>query len=190
VTRRRRPPLRLAAALALALAGCGEEAPDPTPGQAASASFDLPKTVSRPAGTLRVTGRWGFEGGTRFHCATDGADGLQVSLRTGDRELPVVALRLEGPAGEGRHRARLFVTGRSPSGALARGTGEAAVDLRREERPGEAPVLRGAFEGAYAGHGGRGRVRGRFGPCALASNLVSTPFVASREDMPEGVPGT
>lgn len=187
---RRRPPLRLAAVLALALAGCGGDDPAPEPRAAGPASFDVPKSISRPPGTLRVTGRWSFEGDTRFRCVIAGPDGLQVSLRTGDRELPVVALRLERPTEEGRHTARLFVTGRSPSGALARGTGEATVTLRSEARAGGAGVLRGSFEGVYAGETGRGRVRGRFGPCALAPDLLSTLFVASREDIPEGDPGT
>lgn len=112
---------------------------------------------------LVATGRQSFEGTLPVRCAVHEKTGLQVNLRTGDPDLPAVAVRVEelhdihrgGP-----YRGRLFVTGRSRTGALASSTGVVALELKGAE---------GSFAGTYEGAAGRGSVEGRFRGCSLSS---------------------
>lgn len=116
---------------------------------------------------LAATGRQAFEGWTLFRCTSHEEEGLQLSFRTGDPEIPTVALRIEEMRGDGPHPGRLFVTGRSRSGALVTSTGEAEVEVQRQDLPdGSAAVLlSGSFQGSYGGQAGKGSVQGRFGRC-------------------------
>ena len=99
---------------------------------------------------LVATGRQSFEGALPVRCAVHERSGLQVNLRTGDPD----------PAGRGRAdrrpsgppqrrflRGRLFVTGRSRTGALASSTGQVSLEIE-DGGPADGPVvLKGAFSG-------------------------------------------
>ena len=121
---------------------------------------------------LVATGRQTFEGRSSSRCVLHDKSGLQINLRTGDPDLPTVAVRIAEYHGSGPYRARLFVTGRSRTGSLVGSTGEVTLEVQQKEsaaRAGEveAPVLlSGSFEGAYDGAAGRGSVHGRFGGCS------------------------
>lgn len=119
-----------------------------------------------------ATGRQSFEGTLPVRCAVHEETGLQVNLRTGDPDLPVVSLRIEDYQGNGPYRGQLFVTGRSRLGALAGSIGEASLELRE---PATSPaasssgplVLQGSFEGTYQGQAGKGSIQGRFQGCTV-----------------------
>lgn len=119
---------------------------------------------------LVATGRHSFEGSLPARCAVHDGSGLQVNLRTGDPDLPAVAVRIDdlyGIRGGGTYRGRLFVTGRSRTGALASSTGEISLELRDGGPPDGPLVLQGSFGGSYEGAAGRGSVEGRFRGCSL-----------------------
>ena len=116
---------------------------------------------------LVATGRHSFEGTPPVRCAVHDKTGLQVNLRTGDPDLPAVAVRIDEIRGGGSYRGRLFVTGRSRTGALAGSTGEVSLELA-DGGPADGPlVLQGSFGGTYEGAAGRGSVEGRFRGCSL-----------------------
>src|SRR6185436_5339999 len=121
-----------------------------------------------------------FEGTLPVRCAVHERTGLQINLRTGDPDLPAVAVRVDDLHGDGRYRGRLFVTGRTRTGALAGSTGEVTLEL---SAGGSAPastgatVLAGSFQGTYGGEAGKGSVQGRFAGCGYAlrgSGVVAT----------------
>lgn len=116
---------------------------------------------------LVATGRHSFEGALPVRCAVHDGSGLQVNLRTGDPDLPAVAVRVDELQGSGPYRGRLFVTGRSRAGALAGSTGEVSLELREGGGPDGPLVLQGSFDGTYEGAAGRGSVEGRFRGCSL-----------------------
>lgn len=116
---------------------------------------------------LEVAGARDFEGPVAFRCVLHDEAGLQVSFRTGDPLLPVVALRVENFRGNGTYPARLFVTTRSQSGSLWTWRGQARTEIRRRNRAGAADVLLagGTFSGNW-GPRAKGSIEGRFGACA------------------------
>lgn len=119
---------------------------------------------------LMATGRHSFEGTLPVRCAVHDGTGLQVNLRTGHPDLPAVAVRIDklhDIRQGGPYRGRLFVTGRSRTGALAGSTGEVSLKLEGDG-PADGPlVLQGSFDGTYQGAAGRGSVEGRFRGCSL-----------------------
>ena len=164
------------------LAGCGTEA-QPRVGDAGPRPAEISPGTSRRLGAsgavLVATGRQSFEGTLPVRCAAHDGTGLQVNLRTGDPDLPVVSLRIEDYQGNGSYRGQLFVTGRSRMGALAGSTGEASLELRE---PGATPasssgslVLQGSFEGTYQGQAGKGSIQGRFQGCTVPLEREVTP---------------
>jgi hypothetical protein len=146
------------------LSGCGGETPPrlsdagPRPAEIPSRSSSEP---TAKGAVLVATGRQSFEGTLPVRCAVHDRVGLQVNLRTGDPDLPVVTVRIDEIRGEGPYRGHLFVTGRSRTGGLAGSTGEVSVDLRKD-----GSNVRGSFEGTYQGDAGKGSVQGRFRGCA------------------------
>ena len=169
-----RAPKRLSAALLLslaALAGCGtEEPPRLTDAGPRRAEIPQPREQTEQAGAavLAAIGRQSFEGPAAFRCVLHDETGLQVNFRTRDSEIPAVAVRIEDFQGAGPYRARLFVTGRSRTGALVTSTGEANVEVKERAGPEGRPVafLSGSFEGDYMGQAGKGSIEGRFGTCS------------------------
>lgn len=120
---------------------------------------------------LAASGRQSYQGPTRFRCVPHEAEGLQVNFRTSDPEMPAVALRIENLQGSGPHRARLFLTGRSRTGALVTSTGEANVEVTQR-----TPVLlSGSFKGVYSGQAGKGSIAGRFDACSYLPDRVGPP---------------
>lgn len=169
---RHRTLFGLAPLLVLLLGGCGAEEPrlsDAGPRPAEIPRKDLPAAAN--GAVLATTGRQTFEGRTAFRCVQHEDDGLQVNFRTGDPEMPAVALRIEEFHGSGPYRGDLFVTGRSRTGALITSPGEAEVEVKQRELPdGSAVVLlSGSFQGLYEGRAGKGSVEGKFGGCSYAA---------------------
>jgi hypothetical protein len=167
------------------LAGCGAEpSPGPPP---ASPPLGGPRaqrgeaTGAAGGGYLRTSGRKPFAGRAAFRCLPHAEGGLQISFRTGHHDLPAVAVTLESFGGEGHYKGRLFVTGRGPSGALVRSTGETAVEVKQRESQAavSAVLLAGEIQGRYAGAAGQGEIEGRFGPCWYTPPLTSTPRAES-----------
>lgn len=154
-------PLLLAIAL---LTACGTET-QPRLGDAGPRPAELSQRSRERLGesgaALTATGRQSFDGILPVRCAVHDGAGLQLNLRTGDPDVPAVAVRIDEVRGAGPHRGRLFVTGRSRAGALAGSTGEVSVELREEDTR-----LAGSFSGAYDGAAGKGSVEGRFRGCA------------------------
>jgi hypothetical protein len=167
-----RPSALLLAALLPVLAGCGAETP-PRLGDAGPRPAEIPSRnpyrLGASGALLVATGRQSFSGMLPVRCAVHGRTGLQVNLRTGDPDLPAVAVRIDELQGDGPHRGRLFVTGRTRTGALAGSTGEVTLELAEG---GSAPasggpvVLKGSFQGTYQGEAGKGSVQGRFQGCS------------------------
>jgi hypothetical protein len=159
------------------LAGCGGETP-PRLSDAGPRPAEIPsRNSSEPAAqgaVLVATGRQSFEGTLPVRCAVHDRAGLQVNLRTGDSDLPVVTVRIDEIEGEGPYRGHLFVTGRNRTGGLAGSTGEVSVDLRNE-----GSTLRGSFEGTYQGEAGKGSVQGRFRGCARPPRDAGPPQAAA-----------
>ena len=167
-----RPAMRAAAFLCLLsfLSACGTETQPrltdagPRPARITSHSTER---LGEKAAVLVATGRHSFEGTLPVRCAVHDGAGLQVNLRTGDPDLPAVAVRIDALHGSGPYRGRLFVTGRSRTGALASSTGEVSLELQ-DGGPADGPaVLKGSFDGTYTGAAGKGSVEGRFQGCSL-----------------------
>lgn len=156
-------------ALLPVLVGCGGETP-PRLSDAGLRPAEIPSRKAFEPGdkgaVLVATGRQSFEGTLPVRCAVHDEAGLQINLRTGDPDLPVVTVRIDDVEREGSYRGRLFVTGRTRTGGLAGSMGEVSVDLR-EEGP---AVFQGSFEGTYQGEAGRGSVQGRFRGCSSPRN--------------------
>jgi hypothetical protein len=152
------------------LAACGTEKP-PRLGDAGPAEEPLPEIETKGdeevGAVLVATGRQSYNGSPRYQCALHEESGLQVNLRTGDIDLPAVTVRIDSYQGSGPYQARLFVTGRSRTGALVRSLGQASLTLAGEEG-GPRLLLDGTFEGSYAGEAGKGTVRGRFSGCSYS----------------------
>jgi hypothetical protein len=167
----------LLAMLLLFLAGCGAEETLPA-SRAVSRPQPLPDRDEKAA----RKGPRSFAGATPFHCVLHDERGLQINLRTGDPELPAVAVRLDEYRGSGTYPARLYVTGRSRTGALVRSAGEASLEIEGKEVPG-APALialSGSFEGTYGGQAGKGSLRGRFTGCSYRQMRGGAPLLADR----------
>ncbi len=166
------PRTSLLCAGLLLLAACGTEEP-PRLTDSGPRPADIPRQQEqavRGAGgaVLAAIGRQSFEGAAAFRCVLHEDRGLQVNFRTRDPELPAVAVRIEDFQGTGPYRARLFVTGRSRTGALVTSTGGADVEVQERNLPdGSAFVLlSGSFEGDYTGAAGKGSIEGRFETCS------------------------
>ena len=157
---------------------CGTEAPPrltdagPRPAEITSRSTE---SLGASGALLVATGRQSFEGTLPVRCAVHEGTGLQVNLRTGDPDLPAVAVRIDelrdirDGRGGGPYRGQLFVTGRSRTGALASSTGQVSLELQ-DGGPADGPVvLKGSFDGTYEGAAGKGSVEGRFQGCSLSA---------------------
>lgn len=163
--------------LVLFLGGCGAE--EPRLGDAGPRPAEIPREEAKAAANgavLAATGRQSFEGRTAFRCVAHEDDGLQINFRTGDPDLPTVALRIEEFSGTGPYRGDLFVTGRSRTGALITSRGGAEVEVKQRELPdgGAVVLLSGSFQGLYGGEAGKGSVEGRFGGCSYAAQREET----------------
>jgi len=179
------------------LVACGAEGP-PRLTDDGPRPAKIPPQAARPessgatgatGATLAATGRQSFEGQAAYRCVIHEAEGLQVNFRTGDPELPAVAVRIADLQGSGPYRARLFVTGRSRTGALVTSTGEAHVEVQRRDLPGQpggsaVALLSGSFEGEYGGQAGKGSVEGRFGTCNYLAYRGGSPSTASPAGSP------
>jgi hypothetical protein len=170
-----RPALRAVAPLCLLLllSACGAETqPRLTDAGPRPAKITSRSTVRLGASgaVLVATGRHSFDGALPLRCAVHDGTGLQLNLRTGNPDLPAVAVRIEelhGIRPGGPYRGRLFVTGRNRNGALASSTGEVSLQLQ-DGGPADGPVvLKGSFDGTYEGGAGKGSVEGRFRGCSL-----------------------
>lgn len=158
------------------LASCGAEEP-PRLTAAGPRPAEMPRRseeAAKAGAMLAATGRQSYQGATSFRCMEHGEEGLQISFRTGDPDMPVVAVQIAGYRGSGAYRARLFVTGRSRTGGLISSTGEANVQVAQQDVPEEAPaaLLSGSFTGVYGGQAGKGSIEGRFdrGKCPLSGS--------------------
>jgi hypothetical protein len=136
---------------------------------AGEAAAPRPRPPQPGAAELRTEGRREFAGHARAACTPHDGSGLQVALRTGAAELPVVALVVTGFDGPGGYTGRVFLTARGPRGALVRSTGAAELEVERREVRGRRSALAGRFEGRYAGAAGEGTLRGRFERCLFAA---------------------
>ncbi len=150
-------------ALLLLLASCGDgktgAGRGAEKGEAARSTAD---------DVLTVTGALSFAGPSPYFCVPNPAGGVQIDYRTGDPALPAVAVRLVDYRGSGPYSARLFVNGRSESGALVTSVGSANVDVR-QENAGAAVLLDGTFRGEYRGDAGAGEIRGIFRSCGVSA---------------------
>jgi hypothetical protein len=183
-----RPATFLLCGLLTLLWGCGaEEPPRLTDAGPPLAGPEPPaRWTWRPGdrgALLMAKGRQSFEGRSESRCVVHDETGLQINLRTGDPDLPTVAVRVAEFQGKGPYRGRLFITGRSRTGALVGSTGEVNLELQQATAPAATggPVLIGGwFEGHYDGPAGKGSVQGRFGGC---------PFLPpGQEPQPEAAP--
>jgi hypothetical protein len=172
----------------VALWGCGaEEPPRLTDAGPPLAGPEPPaRWTWRPGdrGALLVAkGRQTFEGRSVSRCVIHDETGLQINLRTGDPEVPTVAVRIEDFQGKGPYQGKLFITGRNRTGALVSSTGEVHLEVQQTAATAGSDgsvLLGGWFEGHYDGPAGKGSVQGRFGSC---------PFVAPRAEVEERQPG-
>jgi hypothetical protein len=165
--------------LALLLAACGAEGP-PRLSDAGPRPAEIPrrdKQAGKAGAMLAATGRQSFQGPTSSRCVVHDREGLQINFRTGDPEIPAVAVRIEEYRGSGRYPARLFVTGRSRTGALVTSTGEGDLELtqRTLANAGAVLVLNGSFTGAYGGQAGKGSIEGRLGACRYSARRDGPP---------------
>jgi hypothetical protein len=184
------------------LMACGAEGP-PRLTDDGPQPAKIPPQAERPessgatgatGATLAATGRQSFEGQAAYRCVLHETEGLQVNFRTSDPEMPAVAVRIEDLQGSGPYWARLFVTGRSRTGALVTSTGEAQVEVKRQDLPaagnsdgdGDSAValLSGSFEGEYGGQAGKGSIEGRFGTCNYLAYRGGLPPSASPAGSP------
>ena len=165
------------------VAGCGGEEP-PRLGDAGPRPAEINRRDARAAragAVLAATGHQTYQGPTAFRCVLHDEEGLQINFRTGDPGIPAVAVRIAEYQGSGPYRARLFVTGRSRTGALVTSTGEANVEVEQRELPdaGAVVLLSGSFTGDYTGPAGKGSVEGRFGSCSYSAYRGGSPPPAS-----------
>jgi hypothetical protein len=167
------------------LSACGGET-SPRLGDAGPRPAEIPSNSSSRLGAkgavLVATGRQSFEGTLPVRCALHEEAGLQINLRTGDPDLPVVTVRIDEIGGEGPYRGQLFVTGRTRTGGLAGSTGEVSVDLQKEgsnPASGDPAVLQGSFEGTYQGEAGKGSIQGRFRGCSYPLRNAAPPQTVS-----------
>lgn len=158
----------------------------------AEPSREEQEAIAAAPGALTATGQVAFQGASSYFCVPSSGGGLQVDFRTGSQEMPTVAVRIESYRGSGPYSARLFVTGRSSSGALVTSTGEASVDVKQQDpaAAGAAGVVSGTFQGRYAGAAGRGSIEGRFASCNYSpSRGGSSPPVAGAISATDGTGG-
>lgn len=188
-----RPAKRAAAWLCLLflLSACGTESrrglTDAGPRPADITSRGTEPRLGASGAVLVAAGRHPFKGALPVRCAVHDGTGLQLNLRTGDPGLPAVAVRIDELRGSGSYRGRLFVTGRSRTGALAGSTGEVSLELQ-EGGPSEGPsVLQGTFDGTYRGAAGRGSIEGRFRGCSPPPVEEGT-RLASSSTAPDATP--
>lgn len=166
----------------LLVAACADESPaerQPAgPGEPASA-----RSAPRPPRAeahLVSTGRLAYDGDGEPRCVLHDETGLQINLRTGDLDLPAVALRITEYHGEGHYSGNLFLTGRNGGGALLGSTGTVEIQVAQPQ-PADArgvQVLSGTFEGRYAGTAGQGTVKGRFERCPYRPGRGGLPQLA------------
>lgn len=169
-----------ALALLLGCAGCRGERPLRAAAETGPSGSPADPARPRRGAELVATGGQAYDGAIRPHCVLHDERGVQLNLRTAGAELPAVVLRLDEYRGSGDYRARVFVTGRSATGALVGSSGEASLELRGAQATGAgAPIsLSGTFEGDYAGDAGRGTVHGRFAGCSYRPVRGGTPLLA------------
>ncbi|HBL28978.1 MAG TPA: hypothetical protein DD490_19255 [Acidobacteria bacterium] len=162
----------------LALAGCGADSEAP--------SRWHPGAGERGA-RLQVEGSWRFAGRITARCVPHDRDGLQINLRTGDPDLPTVAVRIDPFHGTGTYRGKVFITGRQPTGALAGSTGEVRVEIRRANpiAGSDDLVLGGEMDGSYDGPAGTGTVEGRFNGCPFKRSRPGSSSPAEPAPCPE-----
>jgi hypothetical protein len=138
----------------LLLVACGNEEP-PRLTDSGPRPAEIPRqqerTVRGGGAVLAAIGRQSFEGAAAFRCVLHEERGLQVNFRTRDPELPAVTVRIEDFQGTGPYRARLFVTGRSRTGALVTSKGD------------------------YTGAAGKGSIEGRFETCSYMARQEGGP---------------
>lgn len=189
----RRGTLALWSLLAVlpALVGCGGEEPPrlTDAGPPLSGSEPPARWTWRPGdhgALLLAKGRQSFEGRSDSRCVAHDETGLQINLRTGDPDLPTVAVRIADFQGKGPYQGKLFITGRNRTGALVSSTGEASLEVQQTAATAGASgsvLLGGWFEGHYDGPAGKGSVQGRFGSCPF---LPPRP-AQERESRPQAV---
>lgn len=182
-----RPALRSAPALALsivaALTGaCREEAPK---AGGVAVRQEAPRVETARPAELEVKGRPAFRGASNLRCVLHDGSGLQINFRTGDTELPAVAVRIEEYQGAGAYRGSLFLTGRAGSGALLGSEGTVDIQVEQPAPPNARGVrlLNGFFQGEYAGPAGKGSIEGRFSRCPYG------PSTSARAALPETAGG-
>lgn len=161
----------------LLLAACGTEEP-PRLTDSGPRPAEIPRQQEQAVkGGGAVLAMQFFEGPAAFRCVIHEERGLQVNFRIQDPEIPAVAVRIEDFQGTGPYRARLFVTGRSRTGALVTSTGGANVEVQERDLPdGSAFVLlSGSFEGDYTGAAGKGSIEGRFETCSYMARREGDP---------------
>lgn len=182
--------------LAVLAGACAQESPqEPRPaGRVEPEPVRQPRPPQAEA-SLVSTGRLAYTGGSELRCVLHGETGLQLSFRTGDLELPVMAVRIADYRGQGRYRGDLFLTGRNGGGALLGSTGTAEVQFDAPDASNSADtvnasgvqLLGGTFEGQYAGMAGQGTVRGRFARCPFRPAGTGAPLPQLAET--PGLPG-
>jgi len=149
-------------ALLLLVAACGD-------GKGGSRAANDPAPPRNTANdVLTATGDLSFAGASPYFCVPNPGGGVQIDYRTGDPAFPAVAVRVEAYRGSGPYPARLFVNGRSASGALVTSVGSANVDIR-QENAGAAVLIDGTFRGTYRGDAGAGEIRGVFRSCGISA---------------------
>ena len=139
---------------------------------------------------LSVTGSRKLSGPVFFRCVLHDEGGLQINFRTGDPELPAVAVRLDEYREGGPYPAWLFLTARSGTGALVTSRGSVKLQIAQQiATPGAETMLQisGSFKGTYRGAAGSGSIEGRFGDCfySRVRGAMAGPGV-----LPPGVPET
>jgi hypothetical protein len=160
----------------------------PLPRPAGWQGFDLRQ--GPPEALLWVEGPHSLSGAAELVCSPLSPSGLQIALRTGDPELPVIALRFPELAGEGALQGEVFLTGRGGTGALAGSTGRAELALRLRSRSvdGQGEILTGALKGAFGGGAGKGRFSARLHGCATF--VPAAPIPWGRLDLPTPAGGS
>ncbi|HEX2642469.1 MAG TPA: hypothetical protein VHU81_05730 [Thermoanaerobaculia bacterium] len=162
-------------------AGCREEPPAPVSASPAAARpvSQAPQLPPRPA-KLVAKGQLAYQGDSELRCVLHDEAGLQLNMRTGDPDLPAVAVRIASYQGPGSYQGELFVTGRAGSGALqgSQGTVEVTVEQPRPADASGASVLAGSFSGRYAGEAGAGALEGRFTRCFYRPLQAGLPQLA------------
>jgi len=166
-------PLPLLLLTIFLVAGCRDkETSRPAAGAPADPSPQEEAAIAASPGELTATGQVTFRGASSYFCVPHAEGGLQIDFRTGSPDMPAVAVRIEDYRGSGPYQARLFVTGRSVTGALVTSTGEGNADVKQQDPiEGGAPaVVSGTFKGRYDGEAGAGEIAGRFESCNYTSS--------------------